>query len=504
MKNYMKKIIIGILGFAMIFSAQNVFANVFWTGETNDFVPGYNYNSNCTITDFHANNNNISNGNYATLQWNTTGCVRVSISSIGDVSYNGSQNVYPSHDTTYTLTAYSQNGSHRTSSIKIYVDEEDNNYSNCSIDDFYSNKTYINSGDSVTLRWDTTNCNNVNITNLGSVSLDGSRVVYPSGTMTYVLNAYGGNSQSKSITISANHVPVVPVYNTNVVTIVATNITETTAQTNGLVTSSNYNNANVHFEYGTTVDLGIKTISRTTNGNTNFNEIVTGLTANTIYFFRAVSEGSNDISYGAIEVFKTDGGNSSTGTTTYIKPKITHGSTVSDSTSPIMLRIENKYKTIGVGDIVDYTVTYKNIGSSTLTKPMIQVVLPKGIVFMNTSKGEYSESDRTVSAPLEDLISKTEGIIYLQGKVESIDPNLAQIVTTTILIYTNESGAQENAMAYVLNTPKETNVLGASAGQNGMPNLSLIEWLLLVILIMLLALIARSFFSKNKTTTPSH
>lgn len=504
MKNYMKKIIIGVLGFAMIFSAQSAFAHVFWTGETNDFVPGYNNNSNCTISDFHASNNNISNGDHVTLEWNTTGCTHVSISNIGNVSNNGSQNVYPSYDTTYTLTAYSQNGPQRTSSIKIYVEEENNHYSDCYINNFSSDKTYINSGDSITLRWNTTDCDSVNITSLGSVSVDGSRVVYPSGTMTYVLNAYGDNSQSRSVTVNMRSIPVVPVYNTNVVTTVATNITETTAQLNGLVTSSNYNNTNVHFEYGTTVSLGNKTVQRTTNGNANFSEIITGLTANTIYFFQAVSEGSNGISRGAIEGFVTEGSNISTNPANYTKPKITQGSTVSSSMSPIMLRIENKYKTIGVGDMVDYVVTYKNIGKTKLTNPMIQVVLPKGITFVNTSAGEYSESDRTMSAPLEDLNPEKEGVIYLQGKVENIDPNLAQIVTTTLLIYTNENGAQENAIAYVLNSPKEQNLLGASAFTGKMFGFNLIDWLLLIIVIMILALISRSIFKRNSTAQASH
>jgi hypothetical protein len=351
MKNYMKKIIIGILGFAMIFSAQSVFANVFWTGETNDFVPGYDYGNNCTITNFRANDTNIVNGEYSTLQWSTTGCTRVSISNIGDVSSSGNQNVYPSYDTIYTLTAYSSKGAPRTSSVKVYVEEDDNHYSNCFIDNFSSDKTYINSGDFITLRWSTTNCNSVNITNLGNVPLDGSRVVYPSGTMTYVLNAYGNNNQSRSINISVRSIPVVPIYNTSVVTTVATNITETSARMNGLITSTDYSTANVYFEYGTTVGLGNKTILHPTNSNTNFSDDVTNLTPNTIYFFQAVSNNSSGVYRGAIEVFKTFGSSNSTTST---KPKITQGSTIDNSTSPIMLRIENKYKTIGVGDTVDY------------------------------------------------------------------------------------------------------------------------------------------------------
>jgi len=62
-----------------------------------------------------------------------------------------------------------------------------------------------------------------------------------------------------------------------------------------------------------------------------------------------------------------------------------------------MLKIENKYQSIGVGDVVDYVVTYKNISSSKLTNPMVQVVIPKGITLTNLSRGTYSE-DNSISS----------------------------------------------------------------------------------------------------------
>jgi uncharacterized repeat protein (TIGR01451 family) len=168
-----------------------------------------------------------------------------------------------------------------------------------------------------------------------------------------------------------------------------------------------------------------------------------------------------------------------------------------------MLKIENKYQTIGVGDIVDYTVYYKNISNSTLTNPMVQVFIPQGITLINTSIGTYSASDRTLSAPIANLNPGDEGVIYLQGRADSLDINLAQIVTTAILVYTNPNGAQENAMAYVLNNPRllNGNVLGASAFFGNIFGMSLIGWLIIIILIMLLILLARSINGRRTVTT---
>ncbi len=460
----------------------------------------------CEINSFTASDTSIDEGDYTILKWNTTNCDRVKISDIGNVDDDGSEKVYPDEDTTYVLTAYDDDGSTVTDTVRIYVDEDnDNNDDECSIDSFTANKIYINSGDAVTLKWRTTDCDDVDISGVdNNMDEDGSETIYPTSTRTYTLRASGDEgSDSRSLNINVNYNPIVPpVYNTNVVTTVATNISQTGAQLNGLVTSTNYTNANVYFEYGRTVTLGSRTSVRTTSGNSNFSDYITGLSPNTIYYFQAVSEGSNGISRGSVAIFRTLAYTPVTPVTP-VKPIVIQGPTVT-SASPIVLRIENRYQTIGIGETVDYTVYYKNISNSKLTNPMVQVFIPKGITLINASRGTYSESDRTLSAPIEDLLPGGEGVIYLQGVVDSLDANLAQIVTTAILIYTNPNGAQENAMAYVLNNPKIINLLGASAFFGGFLGMSLIGWLFLILLILLIILIARSFYNNRRSDTIIH
>ncbi|MCH8821775.1 hypothetical protein IID23_04640 [Patescibacteria group bacterium] len=70
---------------------------------------------------------------------------------------------------------------------------------------FSASKTSINKGQSVTLSWSTTRASSVSITNIGSVSKSGSKVVSPSSTKTYKLTASGpGGTKNKSITISVS------------------------------------------------------------------------------------------------------------------------------------------------------------------------------------------------------------------------------------------------------------------------------------------------------------
>ncbi len=473
-----------------------------------------NNNNNCRIIDFSASDTSIDEGDSTILRWETDDCERVRITEIGNVPNTGNDRVYPDSDTTYVLTAYDFDGSTITDSLRINVDEDNNNNDNdCRINSFTADQTYIDRGDEVELRWRTTACDDVSISNFGDVDEDGSETFSPNNTTTYTLRARGDNgSDSESIRITVGGGG--SFYNTNVVTTIATNITQTSAQVNGLITSTNYGNATTYFEYGTNVNLGMRTSSRPTGGNSYFNEYLSNLSPNTIYFFRAVGEGSNGVSRGAIEVFRTAGYNNNwnnnntntTNTNTRIirETVVEQGNTVYGSLSPIMLRIENRYQTIGVGDVIDYTVYYKNISISRLTNPMVQVYVPKGVIITNSSRGTFSNESRTLSVPIADLNPNDEGVIYLQAVVEELDANLAQIVTTAVLIYTNPNGAQENAMAYVLNNPKvlNGNNLGASAFFFGnILGLSLIGWLLLIILIMLLILLSRSYYGRRNVIT---
>jgi len=367
----------------------------------------------------------------------------------------------------------------------------------CRINSFTASPTYINSEASSVLYWNTNNCNNVNISNIGSVNNSGSQNVFPSYTTNYVLTAYGqnGGNQSQSVQVTVNPIIIQPVYNACAVTTVATNVSQNSATLNGLITNPNGNVVNSYFEYGPTVNLGSTTPSLTTNGV--YSRTISGLSTDTVYFFRSVANCGNGISYGKIEVFNTE--TIPTPITRTIT-RIVQGTTVVGTQSPIMLKIENRYQSIGIGDTIDYTVTYKNIGKSTLTRPILQVVVPKGITITNASAGTYSQTTNTLTIELQDLIPGAEGVVYLQARVIDIASGTAQIVTTAILVYTNPNGAQENAIAYVLNSQKGiTNNLGASAFFGGFYGFGLIGWLLLLILILLIILITRNYYRKSTT-----
>jgi len=78
----------------------------------------------------------------------------------------------------------------------------------------------------------------------------------------------------------------------------------TSATLNGSV-APNGLPTNVWFEWGTTQSLGTATQVQTFSANSNFNQLVSGLTPSTTYFFRAVAQNSAGTNQGQILSFST-------------------------------------------------------------------------------------------------------------------------------------------------------------------------------------------------------
>ncbi|MCX6754171.1 MAG: hypothetical protein NTV03_03915, partial [Candidatus Nomurabacteria bacterium] len=160
---------------------------------------------NCTISNFNSNPSTIDKGSASVLSWNTTNCNSVSISpGIGSVNVSGSQFVYPTSTTTYTLTAYGSNNVAQSKTTVVTVNQP---VDNCAISSFTANPTIIDKGDSSSLSWVTTNCTSATISNLNySIPTSGNQSIWPTVTTNYILTAYGfsGVAQTKTVTVNVN------------------------------------------------------------------------------------------------------------------------------------------------------------------------------------------------------------------------------------------------------------------------------------------------------------
>ncbi|HPS21464.1 MAG TPA: hypothetical protein PLO44_01505 [Candidatus Paceibacterota bacterium] len=377
--------------------------------------------------------------------------------------------------------------------VKDFTTDENGNNNDdtvCEISEFRSNKTSVSDGSSATLTWDTDGCESVYISNIGNVNASGSRAVYPATTTTYVLSAYdsNGNTDTARVTISMTGAAY---HGACGVTSVATGVSKTSATLNGITVSPS--SASTYFEYGLTSSLGSRTSARNVSGNSSFSETLYNLIPGTVYYYRLVSNCESGNAFGSTTTLRTV----SDTAPAVVTPVVHTTNTVyTQNGSPIMLEITDRFEFVKRGDTINYTIKYKNIGKTTLKNSLIQVIVPDGIEMTNTSHGSYSNVNHILNVPLGDLVKNAKGEIYLDAKINSVIAD--KLVTTATLVYTNPNGAQENAIAYVINIPKTGVSLGAASLFSGIFSMSLLGWLLLILIVLIILLVVRRYMNNKK------
>ena len=137
-------------------------------------------------------------GDTATLSWTTNWADSCSIEpDIGSVPVNGSVQVTPTVNTTYTLTATGPGGITRKSiavsfpapSVSLIADKQN-----------------VYTGNAVTLSWDSTNADTCTIEpGIGTVDTNGSTVVTPEKSTTYTISATGpGGTTTSSVAVNVS------------------------------------------------------------------------------------------------------------------------------------------------------------------------------------------------------------------------------------------------------------------------------------------------------------
>ncbi len=158
---------------------------------------------------FTATPASINRGASSVLAWATTNATTVTINNgIGSVAVDGSMTVSPIQTTTYTLTA-SGTGGTVTCPVTVTVIQPDP-VPTC--DSFTAAPATINRGESSTLTWTTTNATTVVINQgIGSVAVDGTRLVTPTQTTTYTLTASNTSGNvSCPVTVTVVQPPAAP------------------------------------------------------------------------------------------------------------------------------------------------------------------------------------------------------------------------------------------------------------------------------------------------------
>ncbi|MEY2671826.1 MAG: hypothetical protein RL687_243 [Candidatus Parcubacteria bacterium] len=307
----------------------------------------------CRISSFTANRNYVTSGESVNLRWTTTGdCYRANLSDHGSVNTYGSVNIYPTTSDSYTLRAYGYNN---TDSEDLYITVYGGNTNILPGVSTY-NPSYLGTSSAVlngyasissgTMNaWIEFPCYSTNYGNRYSVSSTNlSGTVYnlkPNTTYSYCAagqSTYGSQIVRGNI-VSFTTISLPSETDSSVRTNAPTSVSRTSGTMNGTISNPNNYSLNGYYEYGTSVSLGSRTNSKTLGNSStmNFSETLTGLSEGTLYYYRAVSEGTNGTQRGLIEVF---------GTTS---------PTVVKNQNTVIQTVAKRYKTIYVPTIVEDT-----------------------------------------------------------------------------------------------------------------------------------------------------
>jgi hypothetical protein len=161
------------------------------------------------IVKFSASPLTIPVGSTSTLLWVVENATKVTIDQgVGTVDLAGTANVQPSNTTTYTLTASNTNGGSVTATVTVNVTQPPPPPVPPTITSFTANPPQSpNPGTAVTLTCLANNAKQVVISAVGPVSSNGTLVVNPTVTTTYVCVAVGptGLQASSNLTVQVGN-----------------------------------------------------------------------------------------------------------------------------------------------------------------------------------------------------------------------------------------------------------------------------------------------------------
>jgi phosphodiesterase/alkaline phosphatase D-like protein len=281
----------------------------------------------------------------------------------------------------------------------------------------------------------------------------------------------------------------------------ATDITPMNATFNGTVNTAGIS-GNGWFEYGTDLNFGNSTTLDAfnfSNGyNGNYSTNVSGLTANTTYYFRAVAQNSFGRVYGNVVSFTTDFSTSGNNNLNYPTAVTTSGAVLADNVAQFNALIlpgnTNNANTFfewgttpGLGN---QTASVPVSGSPAIRHTNTITGLNPGTIyyFRAVAQNSFGESDGAI------LILKTSGSTQNRNEQNS-DTNISTDKTTSV----DTTTADTTTINKTENENSTASMLGANvASANSFFPINLFGWLFLIILISLLALLGKYAYAQFK------
>ncbi|MFA6353632.1 MAG: hypothetical protein WCW93_01730 [Candidatus Paceibacterota bacterium] len=452
-----------------------------------------------TVT-LYANPSSIQNGNSSILTWNSTNASYCSGSWNGGSATSGSSSVYPTYTNNYTITCYGTNGQQASAAATVYVnqyqqqtcqDTSANNYGGtlpCTYIQTCRDTSAINYGGVLPCRYNNyiQTCQDINANNYGGV-LPCTYIIQTCRD-TSAIN-YGGVLPCR-YNIVVNNRPTVVLYSDQ------TNVAYNGSATlRWITTNATYCNASG----GSVGWAGTKSIGPGS-------------------FYTGSLTGSRTFTLTCSNNFGTavDSETITVRNQTIVNPKPIPTSLVLitssvDRNQPIVPTIDNTRPR--PGDEINYTVSYQNIGTGAISNLTLRVDLPYEVDYISSNPNNPNRSGNTLIFTLGTLKANGQGTVTIKTRVRDNIAEGTNLNFPATLSYTDPAGQPQsvnaNVSAQVWSATKdETTILplGANVFGAGFLPTNLFGWLLLLILILILAFLARYIFDQSfrkKTTVIS-
>lgn len=255
------------------------------------------------------------------------------------------------------------------------------------------------------------------------------------------------------------------------------------------------------FKYGTTQALGNTTgeVNRS-NGSGSMAQSLTGLSANTTYYYQAIARNCVGTTVGSIRSFTTS--NDTTRDTVIIRTITNNTTTTGGGGSAFLkLMITNNREIVRSDRDVTYEVSWENISGRDLDGLVLEVNFPEQVEVMDTDRGSIKREGHSVIYKIGDLKKKETGSMDITTEVVGSLRNGDPVVAQAIMAFENPTTrAAENAIAYDADEfmSADGSVLGASLfGLDFFPT-SLAGWLLIILILLIIVLLAHAYFSRSR------
>ena len=204
----------------------------------------------------------------------------------------------------------------------------------------------------------------------------------------------------------------------------------------------NDSNTDAWFEWGTTTSLGHRTRVTNMGSGTSYRNIsvsITGLTPNTLYFYRLSAENNEGITQSPILSFVTRNGTIIIPRPPTIIERVVRVFVTEEKEKAVLLTLNADKRRVGRDKEIDYIITYENRTDENLRNAVLTVEIPRELRFIDSSPRADSERRDTVTFNIGTIRAGEKDSVEVSTELRSGVSDNDDIEFTATLKYTDKT-----------------------------------------------------------------